>query len=60
MAMTSEAVIAKTQQISDGTRRPPSEAQIASAALDVEVLVPLYERFTRIQPELGSSPTETS
>jgi hypothetical protein len=32
-------VIDRTQQISDWTRRPLSDAQIAYAALDVEVLV---------------------
>jgi ribonuclease D len=50
-------VLDKSQQISDWTRCPLSEAQIAYAALDVEVLVQLYELFSRIQPELPLVPT---
>jgi len=55
-----DQVIDKAQQISDWTRRPLSDAQVAYAALDVEVLVQLYELFTRIQPELGFASTEAS
>ena len=55
-----DKVLDKTQQVSDWTRRPLTDAQVAYAALDVEVLVQLYELFSRIQPELGFSPTEVS
>jgi ATP-dependent Lhr-like helicase len=54
-----DKVLDKSQQISDWTRRPLSEAQIAYAALDVEVLVQLYEIFSRIQPELPLVPTSS-
>jgi hypothetical protein len=47
-----DKVLDKSQQTSDWTRRPLTDAQIAYAALDVEVLVQLYELFVRIQPEL--------
>ena len=36
----------KGAQISDWARRPLSQRQLEYAALDVEVLLPLYERFT--------------
>ena len=36
----------KSPQASDWTRRPLSETQVAYAAMDVEVLLPLHERFT--------------
>jgi ATP-dependent helicase Lhr and Lhr-like helicase len=39
--------IDKTEQVSDWTRRPLSERQLAYAALDAEVLLQLYERFGR-------------
>ncbi|MEO7732159.1 MAG: ribonuclease D [Kofleriaceae bacterium] len=51
-----DKVLDKSQQTSDWTRRPLTEAQIAYAALDVEVLVQLYELFIRIQPELPFAP----
>lgn len=46
----------KTQQTSDWSRRPLSPAQIAYAALDVEVLLELHAWFGHIQPglELGA------
>ena len=50
-----DKTIDKSQQTSDWTRRPLSAAQIAYAALDVEVLVALYVRFTGLQPELNLS-----
>jgi ATP-dependent Lhr-like helicase len=52
-----DKVLDKSQQTSDWTRRPLTDAQIAYAALDVEVLVQLHELFVRIQPEssLGST-----
>jgi ATP-dependent Lhr-like helicase len=37
----------KTEQVSDWSRRPLSERQVAYAALDVEVLLRLYEHFGR-------------
>lgn len=36
----------KTPQASDWTRRPLSDTQVAYAAMDVEVLLPLHARFT--------------
>lgn len=36
----------KGEQTSDWTRRPLSDRQMAYAALDAEVLLPLYERFS--------------
>jgi ribonuclease D len=50
-----DKVIDKAQQVSDWTRRPLSAEQLAYAALDVEVLVPLYLLFSSIQPELALS-----
>ena len=47
-----DKVLDKGQQVSDWTRRPLSPEQLAYAALDVEVLVPLYQLFTRLQPQL--------
>jgi ATP-dependent Lhr-like helicase len=46
-------VLDKTLQASDWTRRPLSDAQLAYAALDVEVLIDLYDVFRRHQPELA-------
>ncbi len=43
----------KTQQTSDWTRRPLTGAQVNYAALDVEVLVELFAKFSAIQPELA-------
>lgn len=48
-----DRVIDKTMQTSDWARRPLTDAQIAYAALDVEVLVQLFARFREIQPELA-------
>jgi ribonuclease D len=48
-----DKVIDKTLQTSDWTRRPLSAAQVAYAALDVEVLVQLFTLFRQIQPELA-------
>lgn len=50
-----DKVLDKGQQVSDWTRRPLSPEQLAYAALDVEVLVPLYLLFTSLQPELALS-----
>ena len=47
-----DKVLDKTQQISDWTRRPLTGAQVNYAALDVEVLVDLFARFSEIQPAL--------
>ena len=46
----------KSHQISDRTRRPLTDAQVAYAALDVEVLVQLFDLFSKIQPELALAP----
>jgi ATP-dependent Lhr-like helicase len=54
-----DKVLDKSQQTSDWTRRPLSDAQIAYAALDVEVLVQLYDLFRRIQPELPLTPASS-
>lgn len=43
----------KTAQTSDWSRRPLSAAQLAYAALDVEVLVDLHRWFEHQQPRLG-------
>ncbi|HEY8378767.1 MAG TPA: DEAD/DEAH box helicase [Nannocystis sp.] len=40
-------VLDKTEQVSDWTRRPLSERQLAYAALDAEVLLQLYDHFGR-------------
>ena len=48
-----DKTIDKTQQTSDWTRRPLTDAQVDYAALDVEVLVALYAKFSEIQPELS-------
>ncbi len=37
----------KAEQKSDWTRRPLTKRQLAYAAMDVEVLLPLYDRFTK-------------
>jgi ATP-dependent Lhr-like helicase len=42
-----ELALDKGAQTSDWTRRPLSERQLAYAALDVEVLLPLHRRFAR-------------
>lgn len=47
-----DRTIDKTQQTSDWTRRPLTDAQVAYAALDVEVLVSLFDIFSKIQPAL--------
>ena len=47
-----DRILDKTQQTSDWTRRPLTDAQLAYAALDVEVLVQLYGVFSKVQPEL--------
>ena len=46
-------MIDKTLQTSDWTRRPLTDAQVAYAALDVEVLVQLFALFRQTQPELA-------
>lgn len=51
-----DKVLDKTQQTSDWTRRPLTDAQLAYAALDVEVLVQLYGVFSKVQPELDLAP----
>lgn len=48
-----DKVLDKGQQVSDWTRRPLSPEQLSYAALDVEVLVPLYLLFSSLQPELS-------
>jgi ATP-dependent helicase Lhr and Lhr-like helicase len=48
-----DKVLDKSQQISDWTRRPLTGAQVNYAALDVEVLVDLFARFSEIQPALS-------
>jgi len=48
-----DKVLDKTQQVSDWTQRPLTDAQLAYAALDVEVLVELYAAFCQHQPELA-------
>ena len=40
-------ILDKSAQTSDWTRRPLTDGQVAYAALDVEVLVELHERFNR-------------
>ncbi|HSK03175.1 MAG TPA: hypothetical protein VK932_18110, partial [Kofleriaceae bacterium] len=47
-----DKVLDKTQQTSDWTRRPLTAAQLAYAALDVEVLVELHALFSRLEPQL--------
>ena len=47
-----DKVLDKSQQISDWTRRPLTGAQVNYAALDVEVLVDLFAKFSEIQPAL--------
>lgn len=51
-----DKVLDKTHQTSDWTRRPLTDAQVAYAALDVEVLVQLFDLFSKIQPELALAP----
>ena len=48
-----DKVLDKTQQTSDWTRRPLTGAQVNYAALDVEVLVELFAKFSAIQPDLA-------
>jgi len=52
-----DKVLDKGQQVSDWTRRPLSPEQLAYAALDVEVLVPLYLLFVSLQPALDLGPS---
>jgi hypothetical protein len=47
-----DKVLDKSQQISDWTRRPLTGAQVNYAALDVEILVDLFAKFSEIQPAL--------
>jgi ATP-dependent Lhr-like helicase len=47
-----DKVLDKTPQTSDWTRRPLTAAQLAYAALDVEVLVELHALFSRLEPQL--------
>jgi ribonuclease D len=51
-----DKVLDKSHQASDWTRRPLTDARVAYAALDVEVLVQLFDLFSKIQPELGLGP----
>jgi ribonuclease D len=44
-----DKVLDKSQQISDWTRRPLTGAQVNYAALDVEILVDLFAKFSEIQ-----------
>jgi ATP-dependent Lhr-like helicase len=45
----------KTEQVSDWSRRPLSERQVAYAALDAEVLLRLFEHFGRPQAGDGEN-----
>lgn len=52
-----DKTIDKTQQTSDWTRRPLTNAQMAYATLDVEVLGALYARFNNHPAELDLMPS---
>lgn len=50
----------KTQQKSDWTLRPLTDAQLNYAALDVEVLLALHEKFGAVQPDADLSPSSVT